>query len=739
MTYEEFLRQKQFQFQSVGIENPGELNPMLFDFQKDIDNWALRKGKACIFADCGMGKTPMQLEYGDKVNKATNKPVLILAPLAVSSQTVREGIKFGIKVKRVEMQSDVINGINITNYEKLEHFNPAEFGGIILDESSILKAYDGKTRTQIIDSFKQTPYKLACTATPAPNDYMELGNHAEFLGVMSRNEMLSTFFTHDGSNTSQWRLKGHAQDKFWEWVASWAVVIRKPSDLGYEDGKFILPKLNIIPEVVKSPAPKYTLIPMIAQTLLERRQARAESIEQRVARCAEIVRQSDEQFLVWCDLNKESEMLAKAIPGAIEVKGSDSNEHKINSAIGFANGDIKVLVSKPSIFGFGMNFQKCHNMAYVGLSDSYEQFYQSLRRCWRFGQEHEVNAYVITSEREGAVVENIKRKEADADRMAQSMVEYTKEITKKEIHSITRETMPYKTALASGEGWKLYLGDCVELIKKLKDNSIHYSIFSPPFPELYCYTNSERDMGNCKDMQEFTENFKYLVPELYRVIMPGRLVSIHCMDIPMMKQKDGVIGLKDFPAEIRQLFENAGFIYHSKVTIWKDPVVEMQRTKALGLLHKQIKKDSAMCRQGLPDYLITMRKPGDNPEKIEHTNDTFPVDVWQRYASPVWFDINQSNTLNRKPARDGKDEKHICPLQLDVIDRALKLWTNPGDIVLSPFAGIGSEGYESLKLNRKFIGIELKESYWNQGVANLRAMEHQKKQGTLFDLIKMEG
>lgn len=444
MTYEEFLRQKQFQFQSVGIENPGELNPMLFDFQKDIDNWALRKGKACIFADCGLGKTPMQLEWGNKVNQTTNKPVLILAPLAVSNQTVREGVKFGIEVKRVEMQPDIINGINITNYEKLEHFDLNKFGAIILDESSILKSYTGKIRNQIIDDCKAIPFKLACTATPAPNDYMELGNHSEFLGAMNRNEMLSTFFIHDGSNTSQWRLKGHAEEKFWEWVASWAVVIRKPSDLGYEDGKFILPKLNIIEEVVKSPAPTCTLIPVMAQTLMERRKARIESIEQRVERCAEIVKQSGEQFLVWCDLNKESEMLKKVIPDAVEVRGSDTDEHKIKSAMGFANGDVKVLVSKPSIFGFGMNFQKCHNMVYVGLSDSYEQFYQSLRRCWRFGQEHEVNAYVITSEREGAIVDNIKRKETDTERMIDMMVRYTKELTKREIRSTGREETKYR-------------------------------------------------------------------------------------------------------------------------------------------------------------------------------------------------------------------------------------------------------------------------------------------------------
>ncbi|NMA65093.1 MAG: site-specific DNA-methyltransferase, partial [Clostridiaceae bacterium] len=244
-----------------------------------------------------------------------------------------------------------------------------------------------------------------------------------------------------------------------------------------------------------------------------------------------------------------------------------------------------------------------------------------------------------------------------------------------------------------GKNWAIYQGDCVEVTKGIPDNSIHYSLFSPPFSELYTYSNSERDMGNSRDDEEFMEHFKFLIKELYRVTISGRLVSFHCMDLPLMKSKDGVIGLKDFPAELRQAFEDEGFIYHSKTVIWKDPVVEMQRTKALGLLHKQIKKDAAMCRQGLPDYLVTMRKPGDNPERVTNTNETFPVDLWQKYASPVWMDINQSNTLQKTSAREEKDEKHICPLQLDVIERAIFLWTNEGDIVFSPFTGIGSEIY----------------------------------------------
>ena len=279
----------------------------------------------------------------------------------------------------------------------------------------------------------------------------------------------------------------------------------------------------------------------------------------------------------------------------------------------------------------------------------------------------------------------------------------------------------------------LYHGDSCEVTRGIPDDSVHYTLFSPPFSSLYTYSNSDRDMGNCRGDQEFAAHFEFLIKELYRITMPGRLLSFHCMNLPMMKERDGVIGLKDFRGDLIRMFQKAGFIYHSEVTIWKNPVSEMQRTKALGLLHKQLKKDSAMSRQGIPDYIVTMRKPGENPERVTHTDESFPVSVWQRYASPVWMDIRQSDTLQRTSARAEKDERHICPLQLEVIKRCIELWTNPGDIVLDPFAGIGSTNFVALRMNRRTMGVELKESYYNQAVANcLQALQMEPLED-LFD------
>lgn len=280
----------------------------------------------------------------------------------------------------------------------------------------------------------------------------------------------------------------------------------------------------------------------------------------------------------------------------------------------------------------------------------------------------------------------------------------------------------------------MYCGDSTEVLKGIPDDSIHYSITSIPFASLYTYSNSERDLGNSRNYEEFKNHFIFLIKEWVRVMMPGRLISIHCMNLPTSKERDGRIGLRDFRGDVIRLMEEVGMIYHSEVVIWKDPVIAMQRTKALGLLHKQIKKDSAMCRQGIPDFLVTFRKPGDNPERVTHTNESFPVSMWQKYASPIWTDINPSDTLQYRSVREDDDERHICPLQLSVIRRGIELWTNNNDVVLDPFDGIGSVGYIALEEGRRHIGIELKDSYYNQAVANCLAVIERPEQLTMESL-----
>jgi DNA modification methylase len=737
--YDKFLQEKSTITIPTGLEKIPELNPMLFDFQKDIVKWALRIGRAAIFADCGLGKTPMQLEWAEHVPG----DVLLLAPLAVSQQTIREAKKFNIKkpIKYCRHQHEIQEGITITNYEMLKNFDASKFTGVILDESSILKSYTGKVRNMIIDSFKNTPFKLACTATPAPNDYMENGNHSEFLGILTRTEMLSMFFINDFKETQKWRLKGHAEDEYWKWLCSWAVMLRKPSDLGYEDKGFILPKIKFHEHIIKVKNKKFKGFFDEAITLSDRQRVRKESIEERALKCANEINKSDDIWLVWCNLNDESSKLKELINDSIEIKGSDSLEYKEKMMLEFSEGKIKCLITKPSISGFGMNWQHCHKMAFVGLSDSYEQFYQAVRRCWRFGQEKTVDVNIITADTEGAVVKNIKRKERNAMAMADNMVKHMKDINKANIRDVEKKEEDYKSNIVSGNNWIMHHGDCIAELKTMDSNSIHYTIFSPPFSDLYTYSDSNRDLGNAKNINEFFNHFSFLVKELMRVTKPGRLVSFHCMDLPTSKVRDRHIGIKDFSGDLIRSFTDEGWIYHSKVVIWKNPLIAAVRTKAIGLLHKQVCKDSTISRQGLPDYLITMRKPGINEEPVNRKgfdrfvgeNDPIAIgvkyshEIWRRYASPVWMDIDPSDTLQYKSARENKDEKHICPLQLGVIRRVMLLWSNEGDVILDPFTGIGSTGYVSLQEQRQFRGIELKESYFNQSVNNLKHVKKYNK------------
>lgn len=452
MNYREFLKKKAIVDNPTGIENPKGLKKSLFPFQKAVTEWALKRGRAAIFAGTGLGKTPMQCEWARQVEKHTERPVLILAPLAVSYQTIEEAKKIlGMTIAFASGKEDIGEcGVYITNYQKLERFDVSIFSGVVLDESSILKSMDGSTKERLIESFCHTPFRLACTATPAPNDYMELGNHAEFLGVMRSTEMLSTFFVHDGGETQKWRLKGHAESDFWRWMASWSACFTHPRDLGFEQDGYDLPPLRIHEVIVEHEAEPMAgeLFALPAQTLDERRHARMESVIPRVEKCAELVAVSpDDQWLFWCGLNTEAEETAKQTKSE-NITGSDSDDRKEKMMLGFAHGEVSRITTKVSIAGFGMNWQRCHMMAFVGLNDSFEGMFQAIRRCWRFGQTQPVDVYIILSSQEGEVLKNIKRKEADAGAMQKSLVLHMADFTKKQltIQSV-RETLPYNPSV----------------------------------------------------------------------------------------------------------------------------------------------------------------------------------------------------------------------------------------------------------------------------------------------------
>ena len=726
MKYQEFLKTKEKNHISSGFDiEEKELNINLFDFQKFTVKTALKKGRFAVFADCGLGKTLMQLSWAEEVFNYTGQKVLLLAPLAVVSQTKLEAKKFSIN----------LDSFDITNYEQLKNTDTSIYSGVVLDESSILKGKDGKLSKYIIDTFKMTPYKLACTATPSPNDHMELGQHSSFLGVMSYLEMLAMYFVHDGGETSKWRLRKHAKDDFWKFVMTWAIAIDNPKTLGFKHDGYDLPEIEYVEHIIPVENLTNTLFGDVAVSATEINKDLRRSLDQRIEKTNEIVNSNpDEQFIIWGLQNAETDKLNKTIDESINVQGSDKPEVKANNLNGFAREEFKRLITKTSIASFGMNYQQCHNMVFCSYDFKFEAFYQAVRRCYRFGQTKKVKVHLLVPESQKNVRKSILEKEKKHFQMIKEMSNYS-------------ANTDYKTAVSKvkvnskelvTDDYSVFNGDCVQTLQQLPDNCADISVFSPPFAELYVYSDKKEDMGNVANYKQFEEHFKFLIPQLKRVVKDGRIVAIHCMDLPIQKGKEGFIGLRDFSGMLIDWFTEQGFIYHSRATLWKNPVTEMQRTKALGLLHKTIKKDSSMSRVGIPDYVLFFRNEGDNLTPITHQDiddtksDYLPVDLWQKYASPVWYDVDYRRTLQYTTARDNNDEKHICPLQLDTIERVLHLYSNEGETVLSPFGGIGSEGYQALKMNRKSISVELKESYFEINKKNHKAAVLENSALTLF-------
>jgi len=673
----------------------------------------------------------MQLEWSSQVVKHTNKSVLILTPLAVSAQTIQEGLKFGINVTKLQndnYKNEV--GIYISNYEQLNNIDCEVFSGVVLDESSILKNFTGVYKNLIINNFKNTNYKLACTATPAPNDLNEIGNHSEFLDVMDANDMRMRWFVRD-EGMNNYRLKGHADNDFYSWIAFWSSVLRSPSDIGFVADGYNLPPLNYFEKQIKTDIKDNgKLFNDNSVNATEFNKELRLTLIPRLECVADIVNNSKETFIIWVNQNAEEEYICNLIPEAKAVRGSDSPEKKENILLGFANNEFRVLVTKKKIAQYGLNFQNCNNQIFASLDFSFEGLYQSIRRSYRFGQKNEVNIYFVTTDTMENVAETINFKQNQFNKM---MEQISQNVNAKEYKlKIDYNRIEFKT-----NDYHIINGDSCELIKEIPDNSIDLSVFSPPFSTLFTYSDNIRDMGNCVSDEEFFKQQDYLLKELYRIIKPGRLVCVHSKDLARYKNSSGYSGMWDFTGEYHRAMEKAGFKYHSKITIWIDPVLEMQRTKTQRLLYKQVTSDSSYTGIGMPEYITIFRKWEGNEDDWEpitnKTKQNFDLNTWQKWASPVWSDINRTNVLNNfRGARNEKDEKHIAPLQLDIIERCIALWSNKGETIFTPFMGIGSEIYQALQMDRKGIGFELKESYFEVAKRNLDSVLELKKQNYLF-------
>lgn len=748
----------------------------MYPFQQYCTRLALKHGRFALFEGCGTGKTIQQCTWAKEVVNHTGGAVIGLAPLAVVEQTIDLMKRFGIEVVKwvAEMGQthELAPGIYMTNYEQL-HTIPAElFVGVFLDESSILKSFTGATKKELIETFKNTPYRLSCTATPAPNDLNEIGNQSEFLGILDAQDMRAKWFVRD-EGMNNYRLKGHAKRSFYAWMRTWCVMFHRPHDIGFPMAGYDLPEV------------KYFSININAANrdsdrLFNKGHVSATSFHKevkltmpdRLHQVAEIANASDEQFIIWIEQNEEGKLLRKLIPGAVEVSGSDKPHVKTENLLGFAQKKFRVLITKGDIAGFGMNYQQCRNMIFANPSFSFETIWQCICRILRFGQKQQCNIWMVAPDTMENVVANYQVKERQ---YFETLAEMNKGINGERYGLVTS----YDFKEEKTDHYWLMKGDTVIESKRIPDNSAGLIIFSPPFSSLFTYSNYIHDMGNNPTHRAFFEQYRYLLDEDYRILQPGRLLITHVKNLGVYKTSSGYTGMYDFSGEHRRAVEAAGFKLHCIITIWTDPVLEMQRTKTQRLLYKTVTSDSSMSGVGMPEFLYVFKKWEGNQEDwtpvTSLNKENFPLDDWQQWASPVyrenlmnydkhdlvntilslksenfrmkygcneglptswyddvWFDIKRTDVLNGKEGTDQGDEKHIAPLQLEVIRRCIRMWSNKGETVKTSFLGIGSEAYVAVEEGRKAIGIELKDSYFDTSVKNVRIALSRKAQATLF-------
>lgn len=747
MDLQEFLKSKKAEIIKAGFNiSDSDWNKYLFNFQKYVLKWLLELGRGAVFADCGLGKTIMQLFWSEMIAKKTNKPVLILAPLAVAAQTINEGNKFDIPIVKFYINYDESTG-TILNYEQLKKIDTSVFGGVALDESSILKNFQGQTKKLIIEKFKNIPFKSAWTATPAPNDVIELGNHAEFLGICRSKEMVAQYFINDAFNKdkreSKYRLKKHAKKDFWKWVSSWAMMFSKPSDIGFSDEGYNLPELEIYN--IKVPVEKQDngkLFNDNKVTATEFYKETRRTVKSRCKATADIVNNSKEKFILWIKIDEDEDELLKLIPDAVSVNGKHKPELKIDRLLGFAKDKYRVLITKLKIGQFGLNWQNAFNQIFVSFDFSFEGMYQGIRRMYRFGQLHKVFVGLVITETMGNVLESVKRKEKQDIDMRNEM-RLAIQTAKKEIE------LKEESETIEGKNWKLTHGDSCSEITSWETDSKDMYIFSPPFKDLYVFSDDERDMSNVTNSDIFYQHFSYLLPELLRTLKPGRMCVVHCTQMATTIGGDGFNEIIDFRGELIRLFQKHGFLHHAEtipfynhvemqmelspeVTIFKDAMDIAKRTNNHQLLYGSVKKDSTKARMAFPDYMLVFKKPGENLEPVLPEKNGLSFDYWCKIAQPIWMDIKTNDVLKTKETKSVDAEKHMTPTQREPLKRMIQLYTNIGDEVCSPFNGWGSEGVEAILNDRKYHGVELKRQYFETSINNLRIAEQNKNQLSLF-------
>lgn len=736
--YNKFLDSKVLFAKAVGVDiSEDSLNKALYDAQGASAKWAIHRGRAALFLDTGFGKTRIILEFLERFTRNQGARGLVVTHMSIIDEFIPEAAAMGYTIHKAASMADIqsTEGIWITNYEKVHKFDASAFVAVALDESSILKSLDSKVRIALTAQWRNTTYKLCATATPSPNDLKELVNHAEFLGVMSRKEVFATFFINESKGKGRkkklvTRLKHQAVDKFYLWLSSWAVAARKPSDLGFSDTGHELPPLHFHDyEVATGWVNEGQLVFTTLKGVQERAQVQRQTMAERVAKALELVQQNpDEQYILWHHLNEEGYMLLKALGNeAVLIEGKQDPDVKSEGFRRFKAGKVRILITKPSIGGFGVNLQQSFNQVWTGINDSFEEFYQAVRRQWRRGQQHPVNVHVILADVQQAVWENIKRKQGEHENMIQQLVERLNSH-----YTLDRQRDDYRTHIEESEKgfWKLFLGDsCDPLgpVEQIDDNSIGCSVHSPPFVNRYAYTATERDLGNSKNLKEFMYHYRYVIRHLLRVTMPGRSACVHVQQVRTTKRDtDTHPGLIDFRGAVIRGFIKEGWVFVAEKTIDKDAQIQAKRKHHQGLLYKTKNTDSSKLGGALADYLLVFRKPGDNPVPIDDSD--VPDELWNRLARPVWYDIDEIDVLDSQIAKASDDEMHLAPLQKAFIRYCLRLWSKKGDLIFDPFNGIGSTGVVAIESGRRYVGIELKPNYFDTAISNLVEAERKARQ-----------